>query len=526
MKKNYLLGLIIITAFLTACSKEKNISEPKEELTIEQKEIEVPESYLESDETTEMINALSKNVYKNINYANPISPSIFCADPTAVEYEGRLYVYGTNDHQQCEVAGKDVGNTYEHIKSFVIFSTDDMVNWTYHGIIDTKEIAPWIISSWAPSIVSREEEDGLTHFYLYFSNSGCGVGVLTATNPLGPWTDPLGEPLISTSTEGLVDCPNPFDPGVCIDDDGVGWISFGGGRASDGSNYMPGVSRIAQLGEDMISLSSEIAEIKAPYFFEASELNYINGTYIYTYNNSWDKRDEWYNDEVDAPPQCSMSYMTTKTPLDTDSWKYESDYFLNPGEANLGYSNNHTHLHKFAGKYYIFHHTLLLNSQMGIKGGYRSLGVVEVNVDEENVLITGTKPTMRGIIEQVKNVDAYSVIPGEMLCTSAGIDYVYTGKLVDSIKTVEDGAWLLVRGVDFGEGKAAAFSALAKGQGSIEIRLDYQDAEPIAILKFENDDYAGRYAKFAEDVSGVHDVYIVFSSENIEMESWQCLSYK
>ena len=30
-------------------------------------------------------------------YANPLVDHLFIADPTAVEYEGRLYVYGTND---------------------------------------------------------------------------------------------------------------------------------------------------------------------------------------------------------------------------------------------------------------------------------------------------------------------------------------------------------------------------------------------------------------------------------------------
>ena len=43
-----------------------------------------------------IIDEVSGNVYKNERNANPISPSIFCADPTAVEYDGRLYVYGTN----------------------------------------------------------------------------------------------------------------------------------------------------------------------------------------------------------------------------------------------------------------------------------------------------------------------------------------------------------------------------------------------------------------------------------------------
>ena len=43
--------------------------------------------------------------YKSSN-GNPISASVFCADPTAIDYNGRLYVYGTNDHQQYIKNGK------------------------------------------------------------------------------------------------------------------------------------------------------------------------------------------------------------------------------------------------------------------------------------------------------------------------------------------------------------------------------------------------------------------------------------
>lgn len=75
-----------------------------------------------------VIDEVSGNVYKTEQNANPISGSIFGADPTAVEYNGRLYVYGTNDQQQSEL---DTKNDYDHIDSLVIFSTDDMVNWIY-----------------------------------------------------------------------------------------------------------------------------------------------------------------------------------------------------------------------------------------------------------------------------------------------------------------------------------------------------------------------------------------------------------
>lgn len=147
---------------------------------------------------------------------NPILDFLFTADPTAVEHEGRLYVYGTNDHEQFDSVGVNGKNSYEKIKSLAMMSTDDMVNWTYHGLIPTGELAPWIINSWAPSACKRVEEDGKTHFYLYFSNSGYGVGVLTATSPVGPWRSPLQKSLVDAKTPGLGDCKVPFDPGVVV----------------------------------------------------------------------------------------------------------------------------------------------------------------------------------------------------------------------------------------------------------------------------------------------------------------------
>ena len=102
----------------------------------------------------------------------------------------------------------------------------------------------------------------------------------------------------------------------------------------------------------MISLASDVAKIPAPYFNEASDLNFINGTWVYTYCTSWDERTEWPYSNIDKPTQCNMSYMTSKTPLDPDSWKYRGNYFKDAGENNVGpWTNNHTHLFKFKEKY-------------------------------------------------------------------------------------------------------------------------------------------------------------------------------
>ena len=242
-------------------------------------------------------------------HANPLVDFAFVADPTAVEYNGRLYVYGTYDSQQLDSVGLQGRNTYEHTHSLAMLSTDDMVNWTWHGIIDVASISPWGMASWAPSITSRVEADGKTHFYLYYSNSGAGVGVLTSTSPVGPWTDPLGRALISHDTQGLGDCEAPFDPGVLIDPDGTGWLTFGGGdpNKSKGTDRRPGNTRIVRLGRDMISLDSDIVELDAPYHFEANELNYVGGTYVYTYNTNWKDRKEWEFTDREKPTRCCMS---------------------------------------------------------------------------------------------------------------------------------------------------------------------------------------------------------------------------
>jgi hypothetical protein len=457
---------------------------------------------------------------KAVNEANPLITQLYCADPTAIEYEGRLYVYGTNDHQQYlfNVNGK---NTYEKIKSLVVISTDDMVNWTHHGTIDVGRIAPWILASWAPSVVSRVEGDGKTHFYLYFSNSGAGTGVLTATSPTGTWSDPLGRPLIDGSMKG-VGRTSPFDPGVVIDDNGVGWLSFGGSfnkdesRDEDDANYMPGGARIVKLGNDMISLASEIIEIPAPYHFEANELNYINGTYIYTFNNNWEKRNKWELDGK-APSACSMSYMTSKTPLDPKSWVYWGHYFQNPGDNAMDYCNNHTHLHKYNGQYYLFYHTVELQKQYGVKGGFRNICVDRVSLDENTLSISNVSPTAKGV-PQIKNVNAYADNNFSALCICAGIGFEAAGENGKFYVTSEkSGSWILVKGVDFSK-NTGIVNIRATGKGGIEIRLDKISNPAVVYCTVSN--MGDVIEKLNEAITGTHDVFFIFDGK-VNAYTWK-----
>ena len=278
-------------------------------------------------------------------------------------------------------------------------------------------------------------------------------------------------------------------------------------------------------GKDMISFDSDFTEIPAPYLFEASELNYINGTYVYTYNCDWSDHTEKWDYDCPAPSMCSMVYMTTKTPLDPESWEMKGECFRNPGLSGLEYSNNHTHMHKYKGKWYMFYHTLLLKKSMKINGGYRSLGVDEINVDEEKVTIEPTGGTKEGV-SAADGLDPYTAHLGAELCSTAEITYDCTD--MNTPLAVSDGAgsWTNVKNVVFSDSDTEQdelrFIAEVKGSGRIEVRLGAVDGELLTSLDFDSpDSFTDVFNKDVSSVSGTKDLYFVYSDKDIAMKLWQ-----
>ena len=493
--------------------------------------------------------------YKGAANGNPISPCVFCADPTALEYNGRLYLYGTNDTQQYIKNNKTGSNGYGDISSLVVFSTDDMVNWTFHGTIDVKKLcSSWgwrFAASWAPSVTWRTTAEGKEEFFLYFANSGGSVGVLKASSPLGPWTSPLSKPMIDADTPGVKPCNWIFDPGVVIDDSGTGYIAFGGGDPqSTGSNLWPGNSRIAKLKPSMTALDGAAVKMPAPYLFEASELNMMNGRYVYTYNTSWSDRNDWNKFEgrngQPAPSSCSMCYMVSDTPLDPESWEYRGEYV--PNEGNFGdlgsdWGNNHTHLHKFQGKNYLFYHGNVLEKSMKSAGamksdasGYRSLCVNEITVNEETQTISKINMTKKGA-NPIKPLDPYQLQQAETMASCGGVNY----EDFKNIKTIPTkntlgndasenmyikmaaGSWTAVRNVDFGEKGAKSFVLRAKGSGTIEFRTASK-GQPIATVEFSSTEMQDNVFEIDPEVfKGTKNLFfLVFTqANNVQFDSWQ-----
>ena len=484
--------------------------------------------------------------YKSPYDGNPISSCVFCADPTALVYDGRVYVYGSNDHQQFIANGKKGNNDYGAIKSLVVFSSDDMVNWTFHGTIDVGKLcSSWgwrFAASWAPSVTWREGTNGKPEFFLYFANSGGSIGMLKADSPTGPWRSPLTKPMIDSSTPGVSPCNWIFDPGVVIDDNGQGWIAFGGGDPqSTGSALFPGNSRIAKLKNTMTSLDGSAVKLPAPYLFEASELNMMNGRYVYTYNTSWSDRNLWSSYEKrgnqPAPSTCSMCYMVTDNPLDPDAWEYRGEYVANPGTFGYGYGNNHTHLQKFGDNYYLFYHSMMLEQKMNTgASGFRSIGVEKAVVNESTQHIDKVRMTTGGT-PAIKNLDAYSLQQAETMATSGGVSYENFTNITKatSISTLGNdasrnmqvkmaaGAWTMLRNVGFGEEGAKSFTITASGTGKMEIRATTVGSKALATIEFSSTGLEEHTIDVDPTVfKGVKKLFFVFTeATNVQFDSWQ-----
>lgn len=461
--------------------------------------------------------------WKEYTYCNPLIPWNLCADPTAVEYNGRLYVYGTNDQQELNTTKNTTKNTYGKITQLVCMSTADLINWTFHGVIDVKAASSWIATSWAPSIVSRVEKDGKTHFYLYYTNTASGIGVLTATSPVGPWRDPLGRALINGSTPGRGLQSNIIDPGVCIDDEGNGWLTFGGGDPnSQGSKLMPGNARIVKLGSNMISLDGEIKPIPAPFHFEANELNYINGKFVFSYSGGWScNSGDWSKytgrGSYACPGNCSILSMTTDDPIN-GTWTYTGEVLKNPGSFGYPWGNNHSHMQKFLGKWYMIYHTQYLEGKMGISGGYRCIAMNKLTVNESTARITACSASSTGLTQLADaRPDAFSTIEAETMANGAGFSteaFQRAGNV--ALKGLTAGSWTQLRGITFPQ-EAKSFSARLKGKGTLEVRLDNINAKPIATVEFNSATYKYVTVDLKEAIPAgkIHNyLYLVFTSAN------------
>ena len=467
--------------------------------------------------------------YKPLGQHNPIMSHRFGADPYAMVYGDRVYVYSTNDIFARDGAGNIVDNHYGHIHTINRVSSVDLVNWTDHGWIDVGPLgtgkARWAGNSWAPA-ATYKEIDGKDRFFLYFANSGNGIGVLTSASPVGPWVDPIGRPLVSRST------PNAnvvwlFDPAVVTDDDGKSYLYFGGG-VPEGQGEMPGTARVVELGSDMVSLAGIPQVVEAPWFFEAAFVNKIGSRYYYSYMTNWANREGAVGPH--RPASGQIVYMSSDHPK--GPWEYQGLILANPGQFFGSWGNNHHSIVEFQGDWYIFYHTQTLQDAMGVKGGYRSTHIDRLTLTEEGEFLP-VRATRQGVT-QLRHLNPYQRTEAETIAWSAGVNTARTkepsavfGEINMVVTEMSDGSWLGVAGVDFGPGGPKRFTAKVASvvPGNVmKIAYDRPDGEAVGFVEVPVTGSLDHFAEVTVEVDGpggVHDLFFVFAGDGFYFDAWE-----
>jgi arabinoxylan arabinofuranohydrolase len=429
---------------------------------------------------------------------NPIISHIFTADPSAHVFNGRVYVYASHDLDD---------QTGYNMKDYHVFSSDDLVNWQDHGVALHVNDISWANALYAPDCV-QSPADG--KYYLYFPDSGSGIGVAVSDSPEGPFVDAIGAPLIDNTTPGVVDVEWVFDPMCFIDDDNEVYLYFGGGMPGTGDN-----ARVIRLNSDMTSLKDASATtIVAPDYFEAPFMHKRNGKYYFSYSTTFEN----HSAEID--------YMMSDNPI--SGFVYQGTILENPPHNNN--DNNHHSIAEFNGLWYIFYHNRIISNRDGFTNYQRSVTMdyLTYNVDDTIIQVTPTD----GTVTQVKNLDAFATIEAEMMADQRRIEVEFayeSATLVGvNVTDIHDKEWIGYSQVDFGAGAtlfhARVASDFADG-GEIEICIDGCDLFtniPGTLIGTCVVNTTGGWQAWTDvscaiaETVGVHDVYLRFKGTESE----------
>lgn len=464
------------------------------------------------EELTAMLDQMEwKKSYKKNGENNPLYTQRFGADPGFLVWNDRLYVYTTNDVIEYAADGSVKENGYGLVNKINCISSSDLVNWTDHGAIPVagrNGINSWAQNSWAPC-AAHKVVDGKDQFFLYSCNNGNGVTVVVADDPAGPFRDPLGHGLITRQTPNCANVTWLFDPAVFVDEDGTGYLYFGGG-VPKGKDADPGTARCVQLGDDMISIVGEPRVIEnVPYLFEDSGMLKIGDTYYYSYCSNWNTGGNQLGIVNGA-----IQYMTSKNPL--GPFEYASQAFVNQGAFFGLYGNNHHSMVKFKGVHYMLYHNRPVEKAMGITGNYRSpqINLMEVNEDGSIKPVVGT---MKGV-EQLHNFDPYKKVAAQTMYREAGIEV--TGYGPDAVTVAESGDWMQLKNVEFSKGsKAFTLCAASQNGGAVRVVAGGFDGQVLCEVKVEGSEMK-EYTVDAASVEGVQDLYLLFAGD-VQAKWWE-----
>ena len=303
---------------------------------------------------------------------NPALPrQHFVPDSEArVMPDGRLYVYGSYDI--CGNNGYCSGVLH-------VFSTENLSDWTDHGVVFSVKDIPWAREGtllYAPDCIHRDGQ-----YYLYFCLSDGTEGVAVSTCPYGPFEN--AQQIEYASGDGI-------DPAIFIDDDKR--IYYFWGQFS---------LRAAEMNCDMKSLKKEtvikdLIDEKRFGFHEGASIRKYKDTYILLYTS------------IERGKATCLSHATAKHPL--GPYTYRGVVIDNIG-CDPNTWNNHGSIECVNGRWYVFYHRSSQNTNFN-----RRLCIEPIEIAKDG-FIKEVAPTSQGAGEAI---NALSVIPASVACRLGG----------------------------------------------------------------------------------------------------------
>ncbi len=469
---------------------------------------------------------IMNKLIKALGDSNPITTQCYGADPYALVYNDTVYIYMTADAYEYDENGDIKENSYSKIRSIRVVSTKDFKNFEDHGEIPVAGedgIAKWAHNSWAPA-AAHKKIDGKEKFFLYFADNGGGIGVLSADSPIGPFEDPLGHGLITRSVPTCDRVAWLFDPAVLTDDDGTGYIYFGGG-VPGGMFARPGTGRCAKLGADMISLDGDPVEMDTPYLFEDSGIHKFKDKYYYSYCSNFNVDEAGTKEYGFANGEICV--MESDKPL--GPFKFKERILENPEKyCGLG-GNNHHAVFSFNNEWYIVYHSRMLEKSLNVEHGYRATSVEKFKIADDGsigtIVQTHEGPKQLVYVDPFKDNSAVCV--SEMrgaVSVPENTDKRY-GKMV--LNKSDSDAFICVTGVDFGSKAVSSLTVNAcvpaEHKGTVRVYADDPSSSPIATIDLIGSEnaYKDYKADVNEKITGVHNLIFVFEGDNVTVKSWK-----
>ena len=438
----------------------------------------------------------------------PLFQTKYTADPSPLVVGDTLFLYTSHDASPEDIPDEnEKGSAGFFMYDWLLWSTTDMVNWTEHGAVASLKDFPWRSrenGAWAIQTVERNGK-----YYLYAPLHGHGIGVLVADSPYGPFKDPLGKPLVWDQNNWY-----DIDPSVYTDDDGQAYMYWGNPHTF-----------WAKLGNDMTSLTSEVN--KLPHI-----PNYQEGPWFYKRNG------HYYLGFASTCCPEALGYAMSDSPTGPWEWK---GYIMKPTQRDRG---NHPGIVDYKDHSYVFGQNYdLMHLETFVHHERRSVSATEITYNADGTIQEVPYWLDQQPMKQLHWLNPYKRVEAETMAWGYGLKSAKmgientgvvadmptsTGKKNMYIFDINNGEYIKLRGVDFGNKGAKQFNIIAASTGSVTInlRLDSNKGPVIGTVTIGKTGNVEKYRTFSgkvKNATGVHDLYICFDKANgdVRLDWWQ-----